>query len=230
MLTQARGLVASAAILLAFPLASSACVPRARLCTASSECASGNACVAGRCQLEKPTVKPAVDSARRLVVRPVDMAVVARASDGALPGIFSLGRDAAPAKLLLRFSVALPSNATVIEAYVVLRKSTVVDDDPEPISLHATRIEEVWNGGSVSWAIQPRMSETRSPSTLVESAGSPVVRMDVREIVKHWAKHDPADQGIAILAENESRSGTTFAISGGGADRDVEPYLELYVR
>lgn len=225
-----KGLVASAAILLAFPLVAGGCVPRARLCTASSECAGGNACVAGRCQLEKATVKPAVDSARRLVLRPVDMAVVAHSSDGAIPPIFSLGRDAAPAKLLLRFSVALPSNATIIEAYVVLRKSTVVDDDPEPISLHATRIEETWTGGSVSWAIQPRTSEIRAPSTVVEAAGSPVVRMDVREIVKHWAKHDPTDQGIAILAENETRSGTTFAISGSGADRDVEPYLELYVR
>lgn len=153
-------------------------------------------------------------------------------SKGALPPIFALGRDSA--KLLLRFSVALPSNANVIEAYVVLRRASIVDDDPAPISLHATRIEEAWTGGSVSWAMQPRMSETRAPATLVEPNGSPLVRMDVREIVKHWAKHDPADQGVAIVAEADTRAGskpgTTFAISGGGADRDVEPYLELYVR
>lgn len=222
-----KRLVAFTSILLGF----AACAPRARLCTATSECAAGNACVAGRCQLEKPTVKPAVDSARRIVVRPVDMAVVAsgdRASKGALPPIFALGRDSA--KLFLRFSVALPVNANVIEAYVVLRRSPIVDDDPAPISLHATRIEEAWSGGSVSWAMQPRMSETRTPSTLVEPSGTPLVRMDVREIVKHWAKHDPHDQGVAIVAENDTRTGTTFAISGGGADRDVEPYLELYVR
>ena len=54
--------------------------------------------------------------------------------------------------------------------------------------------------------------------------------MDVREIVRHWAKHDPNDQGVAIVAENETRSGTTFALNGVGAERDVEPYLELYVR
>lgn len=222
-----KRLVAFASISLALV----GCVPRARLCTATSECAAGNACVAGRCQLEKATVKPAVDSARRLVVRPVDMAVVARgdrAAEGALPPIFALGRDSA--KLLLRFSVTLPSNANVIEAYVVLRRSSAVDDDPAPISLHATRIEETWNGGSVSWAMQPRISETRSPSTLVEPSGTPLVRMDVREIVKHWAKRDPTDQGIAIVAENDTRTGTTFAITGEGADRDVEPYLELYVR
>ena len=54
--------------------------------------------------------------------------------------------------------------------------------------------------------------------------------MDVREIVRHWTKHDPKDQGVAIVAENETRSGTTFALSTAGAERDVEPYLELYVR
>jgi hypothetical protein len=182
--------------------------------------------------LEKATVKPAVESAKRLVVRPVDLAVIAngdKPSEGALPPMFALGR--ANAKLLLRFSVVLPANANVIEAYVVLRRSSLVDDDPEPISLHATRIEEVWDGGSVSWAMQPRMSETRAPSTYVAPAGSPIVRMDVREIVKHWSKHDPADQGVAVVAENETRSGTTFALVAAGAtDRDVEPYLELYVR
>lgn len=207
------------------------CAPRARLCTASTECSPGNACVAGRCQLEKSTVKPAVDSARRLVVRPVDMAVIATGSGpsgGALPPVFALGRDSA--RLYLRFSVALPSNASVIEAYVVLRRSSAVDDDPAPISLHATRIEEAWNGGSVSWAIQPRMSEVRAPATVVEPNGSALVRMDVREIVRHWAKHDPNDQGIAIVADEETRTGTTFAITGAGADREVEPYLELYLR
>ena len=52
------------------------CAPRPRMCTASTECADKNACVAGRCQLEKATVKPAVDSARRLVLRPIDLAVI----------------------------------------------------------------------------------------------------------------------------------------------------------
>jgi len=54
--------------------------------------------------------------------------------------------------------------------------------------------------------------------------------MDVRELVRYWAKHDPKDQGVAIEAENETRSGTTFALTTHGADRDAEPYLELYIR
>jgi len=229
----------------------SACVPRARMCTASSDCADKNACVAGRCQIEKPTMKPAVDSARRLVFRPVDIAYVSSRDEparGSLPAVFALGRDRA--KLFLRFAVTVPKAANVVEAYVVLRRSAIVDDDPTPVSLHATRIAEPWSGGSVSWAIQPRTTETRSPSTLVEPGGRALVRLDVRELVREWARRDPLDQGIAIVADDETRTGTTFALSAVGAERaladpvalgrggshaqgvapDVEPYLELYVR
>jgi hypothetical protein len=222
------------------------------MCTASSECALRNACVAGRCQPDKPTVKPAVDNARRIVLRPIDVGYVrsgAGAAHGALPTVFVLGHEGG--KLFLRFAASLPRASNVVEAYVVLHRATVVDDDPAPISIHATRITESWEGGSISWALQPRNAETRLPSTTVEPAGGALVRVDVRELVRHWPRHDPSDHGIAILAENETRTGTTFALTADGAERalvdhgspgvsrsslvststpDVEPYLELYVR
>jgi hypothetical protein len=83
----------------------------------------------------------------------------------------------------------------------------------------------------------------------VEPASGSIVRLDVRDLVRQWARHDDRDQGIAISADKDTRNGTTFALSGVGADRgssgdvrdgmwarsgpaapDVEPYLELYVR
>ena len=202
------------------------------MCTATSECIAQSACVAGRCQPDKPNVKPAIDAARRLVVRPVDLAYLRRgdsASGGALPPLFALGKDSAV--LMMRFSVALPATANVIEAYVVLRRSDAVDDDPAPISLHATRIVQGWEGRSTSWALQPQVVESRLPATVVEPGGPSLVRLDVRDLVRQWPKHDPLDQGIAIVAENETRSGTTFAFRSVGAPApDVEPYLELYVR
>ena len=212
------------------------CAPRPRLCVASSECASQNACVAGRCQSEKPNAKPAALSARRLVVRPVDLAYVRRGDDrlspdsrGALPPAFALGRDSAV--LLMRFKAALPANATIVEAYVVLRRDASVDDEPAPISLHATRIVEGWDARSISFARQPLLAQTRLPTTVVAPNGPSLVRLDVREIVLQWAKHDPSDNGIAVVAENQSPSGTMFAFRSSGAPApDVEPYLELYVR
>jgi len=208
------------------------CAPRARMCVASSECTAKSECVAGRCQPDKPNVKPAIDAARRIVVRPVDLAYLRRgdgASGGALPPLFALGKDSAV--LLMRFSVAIPTTANVVEAYVVLRRSDAVDDDPAPISLHATRIVQGWEGRSTSWARQPHVVESRLPATVVAPGGPSLVRLDVRDIVRQWPKHDPDDQGIAIVASNESRSGSTFAFRAAGAPApDVEPYLELYVR
>jgi len=252
--TKVLMLIMAMTAMLGVVTSSVSCVPRARMCTASSECSDKSACVAGRCQLDKATVKPAVDSARRIVVRPVDIAYVKSgdaASGGALPSVFVLGKEGG--KLFLRFGVQIPSNANIVEAYVVLRRSGLVDDDPAPVSLHATRIVDSWSGRSMSWALQPRSTETRSPSTIVEPGGSPIVRLDVRELVRQWARHDPMDQGIAVVAENETRSGSTFALSSLGASQttatlgmelnsstkpsspsvaapDVEPFLELYVR
>lgn len=136
---------------------------------------------------------------------------------------------------MMRFSVALPSTANIVEAYVVLHRSDAVDDDPAPISLHATRIVQAWEGRSISWALQPRSVETRAPATVVEPGGPSLVRLDVRDLVRQWLRHDERDQGLAVVADNETRTGTTFAFRTVGADRsastdDVEPYLELYVR
>lgn len=229
------------------------CAPRARMCTTNTECVADAACVAGRCQSNKPNVKPAVENARRLVMRPVDIAYVrrgAQAGDGALPPLAPLGKDGAAALLLLRFEAALPTTGSLVEAYLILRRSRAVDDDPTPIYLHVNRIVEAWNGRSTSWAFTPQMQESRSPTTVVEPGGPSLVRLDVRELVRNWARHDPRDQGLAVVAETESRTGTTFALqsvhgvdddpvelsSGRATDSrsmsapDVEPYLELYVR
>jgi hypothetical protein len=247
--------VGALVLVLAF---SASCATRARMCSGPPDCDAKSACVAGRCQLEKATVRPAIDSARRLVVPPVDVAYVHRgdapSGAGAIPPVVALGKDGG--KLFLRFEVGLPAGANVVEAYLVLHRSELVDDDPTPVSLHVTRIVDAWKGGSVSWAFQPRSTETRAPSTVVEPGGSPLVRLDVRELVRQWARRDPRDQGIAVVAENETRTGTTFALTAVGAEgvaashdqgfseaetrfapssaalvgADLEPYLELYLR
>lgn len=208
------------------------------MCTASPECGAKGACVAGRCQLEKATLKPAIENARRLVLRPKDIGYTTKQDpDGdGLPSIVVLGGGGE--KLFLRFSVALPPATNVVEAYVVLRRSSVVDDDPTPISLYANRIVEPWTGGLVAWGRQPRLVDTRSPRTTVEPNTSSLVRVDVRELVRGWARHEPTDQGIALVSDAPSGSKATFAMSGLGLETragsagasDPEPYLELYVR
>jgi hypothetical protein len=213
------------------------CAPRPRMCTASLDCSGDASCVAGRCQPSRANLRPAIDNARRLVVWPVDAAYVRRgkgSDDGLMPSLFALGVD--DARLFLRFSVAVPSTANIVEAYLVLRRAAVVDDDPAPISLHVTRIVEPWESRSTSWALQPRLLEVRAPMTVVKPAGPNLVRLDVRDLVRQWGKRDPRDHGLAVVADEQSLTGTTFAFTSAGLDgrplaaRDVEPYLELYVR
>ena len=205
------------------------------MCTASFECGKASACVAGRCQLDTPTMKPAVDTARRIVVRPIDLAYVSRGdapNDGPLPPVVALGRR--DGRLLLRFDLGLPRSTTITEAYVVLHRASAVDDDPALISLHATRIVQGWTGGSVSYALQPRATELRLPTTLVEPGGASLVRVNVLDLVRKWSTRDPIDQGVAIVADGSSITGSTFALSAVGVDDhstvEVGPYLEAYVR
>jgi len=181
----------------------------------------------------KPVVRPAVDSARRLVLHPVDLGYLRRGdgpgASATVPPVFALGRESAV--LLMRFSVALPSTVNVVEAYVVLHRAGVVDDDPAPVLLHATRIVEAWDSRSISWAVQPRTQDGKWPATVVEPSGPSLVRIDVRDLVRQWPRRDPSDRGIAVIAENETPTGTSFAsVPGSGAAPEVEPYMELYLR
>src|SRR5579863_8731180 len=91
-----------AATVLAGVSLSCSCAPRAELCVpGEGRCASGLACVAGRC--EGATLS--VAGTRRLVLRPVDLAVLdaSATSPAAAPlGPLVLGRAGRPTEILLR--------------------------------------------------------------------------------------------------------------------------------
>ncbi len=169
---------------------------------------------------------PAIQNAKRLVVTPVDLAFLRRGdapNGGALPSVVALGRAAdGEALLLLRFNVVIPKDATVLEAYLLLERTAAVDSDPTPITLHAARIIDPWDGRSISWALQPRVEETRSPSTTIDPAGRSLVRLDVRDLVNHWRRHEKLDQGIAVVADSTSTTGMAFALTVSHESGQVE--------
>jgi len=227
------------------------CAPTTHTCVAPNECGARAACVAGRCQGLAST--PAVDTARRVLVEPVAMAYVTRGDDAAragdLPPTFTLGRRAdGDARVLLRFAVPLARETTVVEAYLLLERTEAVESDPEPVVLHAARIVDRWDPRGVSWAFQPRVEETRAPSTTVVRDGRHLVRLDVRALVNEWPKHDPKDQGLAVLADTTSPTGVAFSFSPATEEPDptaigaekaeiepppplgVPPRLELYLK
>jgi hypothetical protein len=200
-------------------LGSSACVTAARMCSLPNECGPQAACVAGRCQ--RTTGVPAIQQTRRIVADPVAVAYVRSIDaprEGALPTSFTLGREGdGETRLYLRFAVPLAKDATVVEAYVLLERADVIDADPGPIALHATRIVDAWDPRTISWARQPRIEETRSPVTTVTSSGRVRVRVDVKDLVQRWRSHDRKDQGIALVADTKTETGIAFAFAPGGA-------------
>jgi hypothetical protein len=176
-----RAVLSLAFAVSALGLGSVGCVSAARMCSLPSECGPQAACVAGRCQ--RTTGTPTIQETRRLVVDPVAVAYVRSVDsprEGALPTSFTLGREGdGEARLYLRFQVPLAKETTVVEAYLLLERADVLDADPGPITLHATRVVDAWDPRTISWARQPRIEETRSPVTTVTSSGRVRVRVDV---------------------------------------------------
>jgi hypothetical protein len=208
----------------ALVLAPAACIARAKMCVDSGECGASAACVAGRCLPDGGV--PAIQTARRILFAPVDAAYLRRGigagDDAAPPPFVVLGRDSErEARLLLRYAVPLPPEASVVEAYLLLERSELVDSDPAPVALHAARITEPWDSRSISWATQPRIDDLNLPSTTVRAGGGALVRVDVKDLVAKWRSHDEHDQGVAVVAETSTPSGIAFA---RGAR------LELYVK
>ena len=158
------------------------------------------------------------------------------ASHGALHSISALGRDPAkPSASLGR----LPSSARAPDrgpSIVVLRLAPPPSTTyPAPISrARRHRIEGSVGGGSVSWAVAARMSETRSPPRSSELTVARLVRMERARNRSCWLPSDPNDQGrLAIKRLRPTLGPGNDVCDQRWMDRgsDVEPYLRaLYVR
>ncbi len=183
-----------------------------------------------------------MNRAHRWLYAPVDTALVARGmrSEWAFDGRRVLAASAAQAPhslatlgkgdgalVLLRFAIALPPEANVLEAYLLLRQADAVDADPDPIVLHAARVTDPWDGRSVTWAHAPRVIEVGAPVTRVGAATARIVRLDVRAVVQRWRRRPGEDFGIAVVAEGPSATGVTFALepvpAGDGRGDPVAP-------
>jgi hypothetical protein len=223
-------------------LLSAGCVSAPRMCVSEPDCGSQASCVAGRC-LHRGAVA-AVTTAKRWLFAPVDVGFVARGGEPEphpTPTTATLGRgDGATA--LLRFAIALPSDVTVLEAYVLLREDADVDADPVPVALHAARIVAPWRGDAVTWTEPPRIVVVGAPVTRVVPWPGRAVRIDVRDIVARWRRRPDEDFGIAVLCQaatagaSDSVTGITLAMGpmpAGGTREPVSldgPVLELYVK
>jgi len=192
------------------------------MCVSESDCGAQASCVAGRCVAHGAT--PAVSTARRLLFEPVDVGWVRR-GDGAVGDVATIGRGDG-AVILLRFSIALAPEASVVEAYLLLERVPGIDADPVAMTLHATRIAGAWDSRSLSWARQPLTDEMGAPVTRVVPAAGRLVRLDVGTLVQRWRRRAADDFGLAVVTEGESPTGMPIALGPVDvpADRD-DPVL-----
>jgi hypothetical protein len=211
-------------VLAAAFLAATSCVPRAQMCVSEPECGAQSSCVGGRCVGHGAVA--AISTARRVLVDPLDVGYVHRGGEAQDPGIATLGADD-DGVLLLRFSVDLPLEAVVLEAYIVLVRAADVDSDPTLLALHALRVVEPWDGRSVTWGRQPLLVDVGAPVSRVRSSAGPLVRLDVRDIVGRWRRRERDEFGVAVAAERRAGRGLGFALRPSGAPlppaRDPRP-------
>jgi len=199
------------------------CVPPPRMCASESDCGSQASCVAGRCVARGAT--PAIATARRLLLAPVDVGWVRR-GEAAAGGVATVGRGDG-ATVFLRFSVPLPSEVSLVEGYLLLERAPGLDSDPGTLTLHAARVEGAWDGRTLSWARQPVVVDLGAPVTTVQTGGGGAfVRLDVRAIVERWRRRDGREGGIAVMTEGQTPSGLPIALAPVDvpADRD-DPVL-----
>jgi hypothetical protein len=235
---------------LATPLAGgsvSGCARPLRMCTAAGDCTGDYACVAGRCVSR--SAQPAIATARRELFAPVAVgyvetgaAVAGDASErGVTPAVGTLSRGG---RVFLRFSVPLPPEAGVVEAYVLVdRVPSAARGDSAPVALHLAEVADAWDPRSLTWAMQPRFRELNAPVTNVVPAGGPVVRLDARALVDRWRERRASDElGVALVAAGPGDVAIALAprepIGRRRFDGAVDvvdstadaPRLELYVR
>ena len=237
------------------------CIERDRLCASTTECGTTSACIAGRCQ---PTLK---DDAGR--VHPTCHLVAARSPrrriadghrvrefDGArctLP-IFrpcsSSGRKGDSAALLLRFAVPIAGRSDRRRGVRPARPRRRRRERSEA-HLAPRRPDHRRLGRTIHLLRAPAaLGRDRLARRHRHGHGRPLVRIDVRDLVTHWKARDPRDQGIAIVADDTSRTGMAFAAASSVVDQGstsmlghppneesppsrwaaAPPRLELYLR
>lgn len=202
------------------------CASATQTCATTTACGEGKICVAGQCRDAKES--PAPQSAQRVVLDPIDVAVV---SSSGLRGLeradISFGRDSlGELVMLLRFPAPFTDTTQILSAHLVMAPATGSIAGPAPVKLRLARILEPWTPEETRWATLPRLSAIES-TFLASTWGNRPLRLDVTPQVRRWREHRPEDHGLAVLASPQNHTGETYSLglTGGHA-----PRLDVYLR
>ncbi len=174
------------------------CVHRGEMCVRSTECASGDACVAGRCLAVNKT--PLVTTADRFVleaVRKTHMLERQTSSDGVL----RVGSEGD--MLALQFELPpIDPRSRLVEAYVLVDFADCPVGTRGPLIAWADAIDEPWSPEQIVVPYARSLSTARSS---VPSHEQTSLRIDARAIVQRWRDHPDRAFGVAVHIKSEDR-------------------------
>ncbi|WP_237244779.1 MULTISPECIES: hypothetical protein [Sorangium] len=199
----------------------------AGVCAGAGVCGS-RYCVAGRCR--PPSHLPSPIDARRVLLPPADLAVLAEDGAAAAPGVpdaVALGHaGAGDVVLLLRFTPTFGVDADIASAFVLLEPAPLAPPAERALTLEVARILEPWRSETATWGRQPRLSIPEVAAIVRRRPATPL-RIDVTSLVRDWARRRKDDHGIAILAPGSDAVGAATSM---GISQGAGPLLEVYVR
>ncbi|WP_437608600.1 hypothetical protein WMF20_47835 [Sorangium sp. So ce834] len=199
----------------------------AGVCAGAGVCGS-RYCVAGRCR--PPSDLPSPIDARRVLLPPADLAVLAEDGAAAAPGVpdaVALGHaGAGDVVLLLRFTPTFGVDADIASAFVLLEPAPLAPPAERALTLEVARILEPWRSETATWGRQPRLSIPEVAAIVRRRPATPL-RIDVTSLVRDWARRRKDDHGIAILAPGSDAVGAATSM---GISQGAGPLLEVYVR
>jgi hypothetical protein len=186
------------------------CASRPAPCSGADACSDG-VCHAGQCApVESVPVAP---QSRRVVLVPT---AIRAANGGSFAVALGGSNDAGP--LLVRFDATWGPGA-IERAFLVLSPATG-PTSTKPVRVAVARVEEAWTRTSA----MPRVSAVDARTETTVLAGR-VVRVDVTDMVREWARTGGRHHGFAVRAETGDAAGLAVAIESGDA-----PRLDVYVK
>jgi hypothetical protein len=195
------------------------------VCVGTGGCATGTTCLAGKCRA--PDATPGAVDSIRILLAPLDLAVLASRGDGAVPEAIAIGReDAGSLVVLFRFVATWRDDAEVVSAFLTLDPLDGAPPARTSTSIEIARVLDPWTSETATWGRQPRLGLPEI-AAVVPGRPSRRLRVDVTSLVKRWPKRADDDHGIALLAEGHDPYGALFST---GLSSGSGPRLEVYVR
>ena len=212
--------------ILEFALLVLACSPQPRPCVSPTDCPQAAECLANSCA---PIGADPVNAiSLRVVLRPIEAAVVAEAGDeNTLASAVVFGsRSVGASALYLRFRPPPIGPGNLERAFLVLEPMPGAQPTTADVSLAVWRIAGSWTATDLTWMNQP--PATHPGTVAIARTGPPqMLRVDVTELVRHFRSHPRENRGVVLKADGGTAFGAAYCT---GLGVGTPPALELYYR